>query len=119
MYGFEKRKVYVVTALLKEEDDEGEPLNWTDPVEERFADTFEEAEKIKAKLLSGQDEFYGDLIEKCWVNPEPEEREILVGGNRKKQSVVSKLDAFKKKAVEISQTGQRQQEMKVKNVVER
>lgn len=81
-YEFEKRQVYVVTISLKDEDEEGEPLNWLDPIEEHFAYTFEEAMQMKKKFLSGQDEYYGNLVEDCWISDETEEREILVPSSR-------------------------------------
>lgn len=77
-FEIEKRKVYVVTAWLKEEDEEGEPLNWSSTHEEYYADTLEEAEKLKERLLSGQDEYYGDWIEDVWISDEMEEREFFV-----------------------------------------
>lgn len=73
---WEKRKVYVVTILLADEDEEGEPLNWTNPSEEYFANTFEEAEIMKDKFLRGEDPFYGDLVEDCYISDEKEEREF-------------------------------------------
>ena len=45
--GFEKKKVYVVTAWLKEQDEEGTSLNWSSSEVEYFAATLEEAEKLK------------------------------------------------------------------------
>ena len=76
---WEKRMVWVVTVWLKEEDEEGEPLNWSSPSEEYYADTLEEAEEMKARFLAGQDEYYGDLIEDVWISDEREERELLKG----------------------------------------
>lgn len=77
--GFEKKKVYVVTAWLKEENEEGEPLNWSSSYEEYYADTLEEAQKIKEHLLAGDDEYYGDYVEDVWISDEKEERELLKG----------------------------------------
>ncbi len=74
---WEKKMVYVVTIWLKEEDDQGEPLNWSSPSEEYYANTLEEAEKMKERFLSGRDRFYGDLIEDVWISDEKEEREFL------------------------------------------
>lgn len=77
-YEWKKKEVYVVTVWLKEEDEEGELLNWSSPSEEHYADTLEEAEKMKARFLSGQDKYYGDLVEDCWISDEMEEREFYV-----------------------------------------
>ena len=74
---WEKRMVWVVTVWLKEEDEEGEPLNWWSSSEEYYADTLEKAEEMKARFLSGQDEYYGDFIEDVWISDEKEERELL------------------------------------------
>ncbi len=74
---WEKKMVYVVTIWLKEEDDQGEPLNWSSPSEEYYANTLEEAEQMKERFLSGRDKFYGDLIEDVWISDEKEEREFL------------------------------------------
>ncbi len=74
---WEKRMVYVVTVWLREEDEEGEPLNWSSPSEEFYADTLEEAEQMKERFLSGQDGLYGDLIEEVWISDEKEERELF------------------------------------------
>lgn len=63
-----KKSVYVVTVWLKEEDEEGEPLNWSSPSEDHYADTYEQAQEMKEKFMSGQDPFYGDLVEDCWVS---------------------------------------------------
>ncbi len=107
---FEKRKVYVVTIFLKDEDENGEPLNWSFPSEEYYASTLEDAEKMREMFLTGQDKYYGDLVEDCYISDEPEERELL------KPSVVSKLEAFKKKEPQVNH-GEQQKE--IKNVVER
>ena len=74
---FEKRMVWVVTVWLKEEDDDGKQINWSNPSEEYYADTFEEAEKMKERFLAGQDEYYGDLVEDVWISDDKEERELL------------------------------------------
>lgn len=74
----EKRNVYVVTIWLKEEDEKGEPLNWSSPSEEYYANTLEEAQILKEKFMSGKDEYYGDMIDDCWISDEMEEREFLV-----------------------------------------
>lgn len=76
-YEIEKKKVYVVTLWLKEEDDEGNPLNWSSPSEEYFADTYEQAQRMKEKIMSGQGD-YGDLVEDCWISDDMEEREFYV-----------------------------------------
>lgn len=99
---WEKRMVYVVTIWLKEEDEEGEPINWSSPSEEYFADTLEEAEQMRERFLSGEDKFYGDLIEDCWISDEREEREFLVPP--KKPSVVDKLQKAKETAAGQSAT---------------
>lgn len=74
----EKKSVYVLTAWLKEEDEEGNPLNWSIPSETYYADTYEQAQQLKEKLMSGLDEYYGDLIEDCWISDEKEEVEFIV-----------------------------------------
>jgi len=73
---WEKKKVYVITIILADVDEEGEPLNWTHPTEEYFADTLEEAESKKEYFMQGKDPFYGDLIEDCLISDEKEEREF-------------------------------------------
>lgn len=75
---WEKKKVYVVTILLADKDEEGEELNWTHYTEEYFADTIDEAEKMKEKFLKGKDRFYGNLVEDCFISDEMEEREFSV-----------------------------------------
>lgn len=74
---WKKRMVWVVTIWLKEEDEDGETINWSHPNEEYYADTFEEAEKMKARFLAGQDEYYGDLVEDVCISDDKEERELL------------------------------------------
>lgn len=74
---FEKREVYVVTIWLKDEDEEGNPMNWSGSSEEYYADTLEKAEQMKQDFLDGKDPFYGDLVVDCWISEEKEEREIL------------------------------------------
>ncbi len=74
---WEKKMVYVVTIWLKEEDDQGEPLNWSSPSEEYYADTLEKAEQMKERFLSGRNEYYGDLVEDVWISDEKEERKFL------------------------------------------
>lgn len=74
----EKKSVYVVTAWLKEEDEEGNPLNWSSPSETYYADTYEQAQQLKEKLMSGLDEYYGDLVEDCWISDEKKEIEFMV-----------------------------------------
>lgn len=90
--GFEKKKVYVVTAWLKEEDEEGTPLNWSSSYEEYFADTLEEAEKLKERLLAGDDEYYGDWIEDVWISDEMEEREFFAPHTPQKQRLFVDMD---------------------------
>lgn len=74
---FEKREVYVVTIWLKDEDEEGNPMNWSGSSEEYYADTLEQAKQMRQDFLDGKDPYYGDLIEDCWISEEKEEREIL------------------------------------------
>lgn len=90
--GFEKKKVYVVTAWLKEADEEGTPLNWSSSDVEYFADTLEEAEKLKEHLLAGNDEYYGDWIEDVWISDEMEEREFFVSYTPQKQRLFVDMD---------------------------
>ncbi len=101
----EKRKVYVVTIFLKDQDEEGEPLNWSSPSEEYFAGTYEEAEKLRDKFLAGEDEYYGDLIEDCWISDEPEEREFYT----------RLLDKYTDKEVVQSGDGEKQQKEAERN----
>ncbi len=82
---WEKKMVYVVKIYLKEEDEEGNPINWTSPSEEYYADTLEEAERMKERFLSGRDNYYGDLIEDVWISDEKEEREFLKNTDNKRQ----------------------------------
>lgn len=72
-----KRKVWVITYWLKDTDsDTGEELNWSEPSELCYADTYAQAEEKKRKLLAGEDEYYGDLIDGCEISDEPEEIEF-------------------------------------------
>lgn len=89
---WEKKQVYVVTTWLKEEDEEGAPLNWSSPSEEHYAKTLEEAEKMKEKFMSGKDEFYGDLVDDVWISDEKEEREFFV--KDKPVSIHKKLERY-------------------------
>ncbi len=82
---WEKKMVYVVKIYLKEEDEEGNPINWTSSSEEYYADTLEEAEKMKERFLSGRDNYYGDLIEDVWISDEKEAREFLKNTDNKRQ----------------------------------
>lgn len=98
---WEKKMVYVVTVWLKEEDEEGKPLYWSSPSEEYYADTLEEAEQMKERFLSGQDEFYGDLIEDVWISDDKEERELLKSispatQEQERSSILQKLKDNKK-----------------------
>ena len=74
---WEKRKVWVITAFLADEDEDGEDMGWSEPLVEYYADTYEEALEKQEQLLSGMDEFYGNLVEHCTISDEPEEREFL------------------------------------------
>ena len=76
--GSVKKSVYVVTVWLKEEDADGNPLNWSSPSEDYYADTYEQAQRMKEKFMSGQNEDYGDLVEDCWISDEMKEREFMV-----------------------------------------
>lgn len=89
---WEKKQVYVVTTWLKEEDEEGTTLNWTSPCEEHYAETLEEAEKMKERFMSGKDEFYGDMVDDVWVSDEKEEREFFVKDNP--VSIHKKLERY-------------------------
>lgn len=76
-YETQKKNVYVVTVWLKEMDDEnGNSIE--SPSEEFFAETYEQAQQMREKFISGQDEYYGDLVEDCWISDEMEEREFYV-----------------------------------------
>ena len=85
-----KKSVYVVTIWLKEEDAEGSPLNWSSPSEDYYADTYEQAQQLKEKFMSGQHEDYGDLVEDCWISDEKKEIEFMVPVE-KKASVLGSL----------------------------
>ena len=71
-----KKRVWIVTALLKDEDEEGNSLNWSSYIEEYTCETYDKALELKEKLLAGEDEYYGDLIESVEISDEPEEREF-------------------------------------------
>lgn len=72
-----KRKVWIITYHLKDIDpDTSEELNWDDPYETCYADTYAQAEEKKRKLLAGEDEYYGNLIDDCEISDEPEEVEF-------------------------------------------
>lgn len=73
---WEKKKYWIVTIWLKDKDEDGEPINWSKAHEEYFAETYEEAEKLKEKFLNGEDEWYGNLVEDCIISDEMEEREV-------------------------------------------
>ena len=49
--GSVKKSVYVVTVWLKEEDADGNPLNWSSPSEDYYADTYEQAQRMKEKFM--------------------------------------------------------------------
>lgn len=76
MMAWEKKEVYVVTISLKNIDEDGEELNWSDPFEEFFADTLGEAEQMRETFLAGEDECYGNLVENCYISDQKEEREF-------------------------------------------
>ena len=63
---WEKKMVYVLTAWFANFEESG----YSDPSEEFFADTFEEAERKKAELL--EDPEYEDV----WISDERQEREF-------------------------------------------
>lgn len=72
-----KKSMYIITICLKDRDEDGEEINWSNPTEEYYANTKEEAIEMKRKFLSGEDKFYGSLIEDCIISDEKEEREFL------------------------------------------
>ncbi len=84
-----KKRVYVLTAFLCDVDEEGEPLNWSEPYEEHFAESMEEAEKLRQKLLESDD--YDNVI----ISDEKEQREFWV--SRKEY-----LDTYSKGALDPS-----------------
>lgn len=89
------KKYWIVTVFLKDYDENGEPLNWTDPIEEyALCKTYEEALSIKEKLLSGQDYYYGNNIEEVHISDDPEEREILVDEDEARR--IDLINAIKK-----------------------
>ena len=63
---WKKRMVYVITAWFANVEESGH----TDPSEEFFANTLEEAERKKAELL--KDDEYEDV----WISDEKQEREF-------------------------------------------
>lgn len=67
------KKKWVVTIWLADQDEEGHPLNWSSPSENYYADTYEEAEKLKADFLAGKDNYYGNLVEDCEISEKPED----------------------------------------------
>lgn len=67
-----KRNVYVLTALLRDADEDGEPLNWSEPYEEYTAESMEEAEKLRQELLENDD--YSNVI----ISDAKEQREFLI-----------------------------------------
>lgn len=52
-------------------------MNWSSPSVEEYADTLEEARKMKERLMNGLDDYYGDNVEDICMSDEPEERELL------------------------------------------
>ena len=70
--GFEKQEVYVLTAWLRDCDDEGNPMNWSGPSEEYYAYTYDEALKLKDELLLDED------IEDVWISDDKEIKELLI-----------------------------------------
>ena len=87
-FGIEKKSVYVVTICLKEEDAEGNPLNWSSLYEDYYADTYEDAQQLKEKFMSGQDEYYGNLVEDCWISDEKKEIEFIVPDKQRQRLFV-------------------------------
>lgn len=75
---WEKKEVYVITLLLIDKDEDGEKIKESDFFEDCFANTLEEAEQMKEKFLAGKDEFYGDLVQGCYISDHKEEREFWV-----------------------------------------
>lgn len=74
-----KRKVWVITYYLKDIDpDTGEEINWSGLIEKCYADSYAEAEEKRRRLLAGEDEYYGDLIDECEISDESEEIEFYV-----------------------------------------
>ncbi len=74
-----KRKVWGITYHLMDIDpDTGDEMNWTEPFRTCYADTYAEAEEKRRRLLAGEDEYYGDLIDECDISDEPEEIEFYV-----------------------------------------
>lgn len=72
------KQFWVVNAILKDEDEEGEPLNWGSPSEEYLCKTYEEAQEKKRMLLAGEDEYYGNYIEDVYISDDIEDREVWV-----------------------------------------
>lgn len=68
---WEKKMVYVLTAWLVEDEEEG---NYSSPSEEYFADTLKDAERLKEELLEDSS------IDDVWISDEKEEREFWVNG---------------------------------------
>lgn len=82
---WKKKWVYVVTIWFDDPEEEG----WySSDSENYYADTWEEAVKMKEKFLSGEDEWYGDDIWACDISDAPVEEEVWISdkekGGRKK-----------------------------------
>lgn len=63
-----KKMVWIVTAVLADFEESG----YLYPTEDYYAETYEEAEKLRAELLEYPE--YEDV----WISDEPEEREFYV-----------------------------------------
>ena len=68
-----KKRMWEVTAYLREEEEH----NWSEPWEKYYTETREEAEQLREKLLSGQHEDYGELVEDCLISDEMIEEEFF------------------------------------------
>lgn len=70
---WKKKRVWIVTIWLREMD-EG---IWDVPFDEFLALTYEDAERMRSELLSGES-YYGDLVEHVEISDNPEIREVWV-----------------------------------------
>ena len=86
------KQFWIVNAWLKDKDEEGEPLNWSSPHEEYLCKNYDEAEKLKAKLLAGEDAYYGDYIESVDISDDVEDREVWVDDEEAQLIDIQKAD---------------------------
>ena len=86
------KQFWIVNAWLKDKDEEGESLNWGSLHEEYLCKNYDEAEKLKAKLLAGEDAYYGDYIESVDISDDVEDREVWVDDEEAQLIDIQKAD---------------------------